>query len=66
MGRGNEGWCELGCKFSYKLTYKYTYNLTYKYLEFFPKGEGGLWKGERERGFGFPRFLVGFRPVANS
>ena len=51
---GNEEWCGS--------TYKYTYNLTYKYLGFFPKGKGNLWKGERERGFGFPWFFVGFRP----
>ena len=53
-GRGNEGWCGSA--------YKYTYNLTYKYLEFFPKGKGNLWKGERERGFGFFSVFRGLSP----
>ena len=63
-GRGNKGWCGSAYKYSYKSTYKYSYKLTYKYLEIFPEGEGeeDLWKGKRERGFGFPRFFVGFRP----
>ena len=54
-GGGNEGgMCGSACKFSYKSTYKY--------LGFFSEGEGSLWKGHRERGRGFPRFFVGFRP----
>ena len=60
-GRGR-GWCGLGCKFSYKSTYKYTYNLTYKYLGFFPKGKGNLWKERRGRDFGFSSVFCGLSP----
>ena len=64
---GNERWCEGWCG----LTYKYTYNLTYKYLGFFPKGKGNLWKrkvgGSRRGGLWFfLGFSWAFAPVANS
>lgn len=42
--------------------YKYSYKSTYKYLGFFPKGKGNLWKGERERGFGFSSVFRGLSP----
>lgn len=57
-----KGRCGSAYKYSYKSTYKYSYKSTYKYLEIFLEGEGDLWKEERERGRGFPRFFVGFRP----
>ena len=72
--RGDEGWCESACKFSYKSTYKYsynptykyTYNLTYKYLEVFLEGEGNA-KGVVGGGCGFSLgFSWAFAPVANS
>ena len=77
-GREKEGWCGLGCKFSYKSTYKYsynptykyTYNLTYKYLGFFRMGKGNLWKGKvgggRRGASVFLGFSWAFAPVANS
>lgn len=57
------GVCGSACKFSYKLTYKYSYKPTYKYLGFFPKGNGNLWKGKvgggRRGGFGFSSVFRG-------
>ena len=60
------GVCGSACKFSYKSTYKYSYKPTYKYLGFFPKGNGNLWKGKvgggRRGGFGFSSIFRGLSP----